>query len=130
MNHSGHLPQMEDHPSSIPYPNRRHAARTQARVSERPSNLRPSHAPTPYPPQCDGRPFQSDAARVSVGVDKGRHGYEEQAPKGVWPPLLSGTPPVVTLLLWSLAALVVVVNFHLLIIHKEEDESMSTHEIR
>ena len=36
----------------------------------------------------------------------------------------------VTLLLWSLAALVVVVNFHLLIIHKEEDESMSTREIR
>ena len=36
----------------------------------------------------------------------------------------------VTLLLWSLAALVVVVNFHLLIIHKEEDENMSTREIR
>ena len=35
-----------------------------------------------------------------------------------------------TLVLWSLVALVVVVNFHLLIIHKEEDENMSTHEIR
>lgn len=33
-----------------------------------------------------------------------------------------------TLAVWSLAALVVVVNFHLLIIHKE-DESTSTHEI-
>ena len=35
-----------------------------------------------------------------------------------------------TLVLWSLVALVVVVNFHLLIIHKEEEETMSTHEIR
>jgi len=31
---------------------------------------------------------------VSVGVDKGCHGFEEQAPKGVWSPLLSSTPPV------------------------------------
>lgn len=32
--------------------------------------------------------------RVSVGVDKRRDGYEEQAPKGVGFPLLPGKPPV------------------------------------
>ncbi|KAG2554016.1 hypothetical protein PVAP13_9KG636150 [Panicum virgatum] len=65
MNHGGHLPLKKDHPSSIPYPNRTagtpRAHRPGVRVG-RPFNLPPSHAPTPYPPQCDGRPFQSDAA--------------------------------------------------------------------
>jgi hypothetical protein len=32
--------------------------------------------------------------RVSIGVGKQRHGYEEQTPKGVGVPLRSGEPPV------------------------------------
>lgn len=32
--------------------------------------------------------------RVLIGVDERRHGYEEQAPKGVRVPLQSGEPPV------------------------------------
>lgn len=53
-----------------------HAARTKARCPVSPSNLLPSHAPTPYPPQCDGRPFQSDAA---VRCPRGRPASQPSA---------------------------------------------------
>ena len=54
MNHGGHLPHKEDRPSSTPCPNRRHAARAQARCRGAPPIYHPRTPPRRAHPNVTG----------------------------------------------------------------------------
>uniref|UniRef100_A0A0D3HTL1 Small ribosomal subunit protein eS1 n=1 Tax=Oryza barthii TaxID=65489 RepID=A0A0D3HTL1_9ORYZ len=74
-------------------------------------------------------PFAAEISQEQRETPHGASmGLRSKQPKALAFRCYAASHRSLTLAVWSLAALVVVVNFHLLIIHKE-DESTSTHEI-